>query len=318
MKIRKITLYNIGPYKNENAFEIDDNEKHIILIGGKNGAGKTTFFRAIKTCLYGCRIWGFDANCKPYYDIISTLINNEEKMNNNSLAYIEIQLLFNDGKEDNVYTIKREWHKTNKSFAEKLNVLKNGAEIDESEKNDFNSYLLSIIPPAMFNFYFFDGEEITDFFLGSNGEQNFRDAFLKLYSLDTFSIMKDNFKRNINNSNNKKVFDEYYEIKNNYEEIVKYKRHLERQIRELNKYIDELSAKKESIIMDFKNSGGVTIDEWMKLNKELDYEELKREELSKRIKDIANNYLPFIILNKELIELESKLNSFKNKQKVKH
>ena len=50
MKINRITLFNIGPYADINSFELDlSKEKNIVLIGGKNGAGKTTFFKAIKT-----------------------------------------------------------------------------------------------------------------------------------------------------------------------------------------------------------------------------------------------------------------------------
>ena len=49
MKINKIKLYNFSSYEGENIidFSIKDNEKNIILIGGKNGAGKTSLFTAI-------------------------------------------------------------------------------------------------------------------------------------------------------------------------------------------------------------------------------------------------------------------------------
>ena len=41
MKIKKITLFNVGPYSGVNEFDIDcaDKSKNIVLIGGKNGAG---------------------------------------------------------------------------------------------------------------------------------------------------------------------------------------------------------------------------------------------------------------------------------------
>ena len=44
MKINKIKLYNFSSYEGENIidFSIIDNKKNIILIGGKNGAGKTS------------------------------------------------------------------------------------------------------------------------------------------------------------------------------------------------------------------------------------------------------------------------------------
>ena len=76
MKIKRITLYNIGPYLDVNSFDFTvSKDRNIVLIGGKNGAGKTTFFKAIKTCLYGCKVWGFDAPGKEYYSIINGLVN---------------------------------------------------------------------------------------------------------------------------------------------------------------------------------------------------------------------------------------------------
>ena len=59
MKISQIVLYNVGPYIDRNEFNISvrDKNKNIVLIGGKNGAGKTTFFKSIKTCLYGSKVW---------------------------------------------------------------------------------------------------------------------------------------------------------------------------------------------------------------------------------------------------------------------
>ena len=55
MKINKVKLYNFSSYEgnNEFDFEITDAGKNIVLIGGKNGAGKTSLFTAIKVALYG-------------------------------------------------------------------------------------------------------------------------------------------------------------------------------------------------------------------------------------------------------------------------
>ena len=41
---------------------------------------------------------------------------------------------------------------------------------------------------------------------------------------------------------------------------------------------------KDSLINEYKNSGGITVEEWTQLNKDLTYEEFKREEYSKKIK----------------------------------
>ena len=83
MKISQIVLYNVGPYIDRNEFNISvrDKNKNIVLIGGKNGAGKTTFFKSIKTCLYGSKVWGFDAAGKEYFNIIDSLINIRNQYN---------------------------------------------------------------------------------------------------------------------------------------------------------------------------------------------------------------------------------------------
>ena len=55
MKIKSINLSNFGSYEGLNtiSFENSDQEKRVVVIGGKNGAGKTTLFTALQICLYG-------------------------------------------------------------------------------------------------------------------------------------------------------------------------------------------------------------------------------------------------------------------------
>ena len=100
MKIKKIILYNIGPYVDRNVFDLTSNdERNIVLIGGKNGAGKTTFFKSIKTCLYGCRVWGFEAPGKEYYSIVENLLNVKLQYDVSARGYVEVELFFDDGKK---------------------------------------------------------------------------------------------------------------------------------------------------------------------------------------------------------------------------
>ena len=60
MKINYLKINNIGPYVGEHLFNLKTNSnKNIVLIGGKNGAGKTTFLKALKYGLFGSFSLGF-------------------------------------------------------------------------------------------------------------------------------------------------------------------------------------------------------------------------------------------------------------------
>lgn len=309
MKINRITLFNIGPYADINSFELDlSKEKNIVLIGGKNGAGKTTFFKAIKTCLYGCKVWGFDAPGKEYFSIVGGLMNSRSKYDSSSSAYVEIELYFNDGKQVNIYTLHREWKKNKQTICEYFHVKKNGLLILGQEEDDFINYLLSIIPPDMFNFYFFDGESIAEFFLGADGNKNFRNAFLKLYGLDTLSIMVENFNRHIKKSDSQKSgYDKFLEAKKELETQVQIYESLKNEILEIENKIDLLQIKTRALQNNYSKDGGISLAEWKEINTAITKEENTRDNINRWLKEVANHYIPFIIIEKQLKVLLSEL-----------
>lgn len=68
MRIKNIELHNFGSYGGHNSFnfESDIPEERVVVIGGKNGTGKTTLFTAIQVCLYGNFAFGFKTAGKRY------------------------------------------------------------------------------------------------------------------------------------------------------------------------------------------------------------------------------------------------------------
>ena len=77
MKINRIRLYNFSSYEGENVFDFSCklDKKNIVLIGGKNGAGKTSLFTAIKVALYGPLAYGYVGTNSYYISKIKDLIN---------------------------------------------------------------------------------------------------------------------------------------------------------------------------------------------------------------------------------------------------
>ena len=317
MKIKRITLYNIGPYLDVNSFDFTaSKDRNIVLIGGKNGAGKTTFFKAIKTCLYGCKVWGFDASGKEYYSIINGLVNSKSLYDSSACAYVEIELLFDDGKQINNYVLHREWRKVKMNLSEYFNIRKNDELIIGGDEDDFINYLLSIIPPDMFNFYFFDGESIAEFFLGADGNKNFRNAFLKLYGLDTLSIMIENFNRNVKRVDAKKTsYDSYVAAKELVERQSNLIDAIKSELKADDERIDYLQIKLRSLQSEYTKEGGVGLAEWKEINSSMLKEENVRDNINRWFKEVANHYLPFVILENNLRKLLEELTLAQDAQK---
>ena len=309
MKIKKIILYNIGPYVDRNVFDLSSDEVHnIVLIGGKNGAGKTTFFKSIKTCLYGCRVWGFEAQGKEYYSIVENLLNAKLQYDVSARGYVELELVFNDGKQIETYRLHREWEKRKKGIDETFLIYKDDELLDAESQSNFINYLLSIIPPDMFNFYFFDGESIADFFLGNGGGKNFKNAFLKLYGLDTLSLMVENFERDFKKKDGSNTaYFAYQEAKKKLLSCEEDLESMHEQLKSLENDTDLLQIKLQALHKEYSKSGGVSLAEWKEISANLTKEEAKREEINRWLKEIANHYLPFLIVKKQMQNLLARL-----------
>ena len=66
MIIKKLRLHNFGVYAGDNEF-IFKGEKPVVLIGGMNGRGKTTFLEAILLALYGSNSFAYvESGTKSY------------------------------------------------------------------------------------------------------------------------------------------------------------------------------------------------------------------------------------------------------------
>ena len=316
MRIDKIVLNNFGSYEGENIFDTSiGNGRNIILVGGKNGAGKTTLFTAMRVCLYGYMSMGYKNYNAFYTRAISEQINNVAKLTKPTHASVAMQITLSNGRDLDIYELTRLWV-LDESLSETFLVVKNGELLSAGEVADFEKYLLSLIPPELFNLYFFDGEKIADFFMNEGGNARIKEAFLTLCGYDTFEIMRRNFKRISGGSTASAVaLEEYLQAKQTAkEEDLRYQDLLS-QLEACVGELDTCEAEIAALEKRYAQSGGTTQEEWNEKLIQLKEEEKKREVWNAVLKKWANEMVPFLIVRDQILALREQITAENDQKK---
>lgn len=163
MKISRLKLHNFGVYASDNEF-VFRSDKPVVLIGGMNGRGKTTFLEAVLLALYGKNSFAYlESTYKSYGRYLNAHVNRADQ---SMQTYIELEF---DLDESN-YIVRRAWRGDQKRTDENITVFKDG------EKNDFLTqnwamFIENVLPSGLSNFFFFDGEKIASIAEDDTSEQ---------------------------------------------------------------------------------------------------------------------------------------------------
>lgn len=215
MKFSNIKINNFRQYYN--AVNIDlttDTDQNIVVIGGKNGYGKTNFLLSIVWCLYGEKISQIDDNFKKeiqkeknYSSFMQQSINWTAKRENKetfsvSIVVSEIELpeLNKLNSNTDSVIIARTFNVTSMNETLSISDTNSNMEIfdDEADKINFiNDY---IIPIDAAKFVFFDAEKISEIAnLSIKEEGSFiNDALGKILGLDTYDTLIEDIEFYIN------------------------------------------------------------------------------------------------------------------------
>lgn len=308
MKINNIILHNFGSYEGTTNFETRPCDgRNIVLIGGKNGAGKTTLFTAMRLCLYGYKSMGYKNPNSFYNRAVIKLINNTAKITKPTTTFVTMCIELNNGQGMDSFLLTRKWE-LNESLIESFSVLKNGADLSADEIADFEKYVVSLIPPELFNLYFFDGEKIADFFMDEGSNTRIKDAFLTLCGYDTFDIMRKNFKRiRAGIPTSAPALDEYIVAKDALASAKSLYHDLTDRLKACVDAIADCEATLDAEEKEYHQKGGITEEEWNQKLYTLKEEEKKRETYNALLKKWANDVIPFIMLRKQILALKAQI-----------
>ncbi|MBV5273992.1 MAG: AAA family ATPase [Lamprocystis purpurea] len=155
MKFRKLTIENYKSFQfsTEITFPVGGDGRSIFLIGGMNGAGKTSIMESVTYCLYGGKA-----------DDIYRNINRREKAKGNANVAFELVMEMDDGSE---LVVKRSWtagvvsEPRPRDLTERLVVVRDGKRVSVQNQELWQDFIRAAIPPGITQF-FFDGEKIQE------------------------------------------------------------------------------------------------------------------------------------------------------------
>ena len=143
MVIKKLHMHNFGVYAGDNEF-VFNSHKPVVLIGGMNGRGKTTFLEAVLLALYGSNSFAYtESGRKSYSQYLRSFINRNADDN---ICKVELEFEINNTIKEN-YVVRREWDALNKRTREHIYVYKDGM-FNEFLTANWPMFVENILPRA--------------------------------------------------------------------------------------------------------------------------------------------------------------------------
>ena len=163
----ELVLENFGPYCGRQVVKLDpnddDNPHPIILVGGMNGGGKTTFMDAIRLALYGHRAQCSTRGNLSYHDFLNQCVNTHKSPTEKTRIELAFEHIEND--KPVRYRVVRTWEKNPKDGKDHLGILdirENDEWLDEGLVNIWDEYIENLLPLGISNLFLFDGEQVKE------------------------------------------------------------------------------------------------------------------------------------------------------------
>lgn len=261
MRIEEIQFKNFRKYVDTSIKFDNKNKNDIHVVVAENGAGKTTFLNAMTWCLYNK-----EPKIKDKDDALPTLNteisnnsdNNEERASVSiTVSGNDLKLIYKRTDIFKIHSIHSDYYKNTGKREEWIDQEFTVTEINGSnsnvcrEKEECDILVSSFIPEAIKEFFFFDGEQLDNYFLMSSAVKGQVFTLSHIFVLDEMERritdrLKNLRKQGNPNSNADSKLQEYNEqskfLNSEKERYVKLKNAYESKQRELNELMKSLGT----------------------------------------------------------------------------
>jgi DNA sulfur modification protein dndD len=302
MIIKRLRLHNFGVYAGDNEF-LFTNNKPIVLIGGMNGRGKTTFLEAVLLTLYGSSSVAYrESKKRSYSQYLKSFVNKNAEDKN---CIVELEFEINNGLKEN-FIVKRAWNSIDKKINESVVVQKDSV-VNEFLTQNWHMFVENILPSALSSFFFFDGEKIAEMAVDSSNSQ-LKNAIRSMLGIKVLDILENDILRNIKKINKEDLNDKSAEmvqkLRDQKDQVVTELEEIDAELEKLALVLMEDNEKLELLHQLYKSKGGGVVEkkqETMQRRAVLKSELLSDENF---LRDIASNELPLVLVSDLLMSIK--------------
>jgi DNA sulfur modification protein DndD len=179
----ELVLHNVGTFAGRHAISLTPPapDKPVVLIGGLNGAGKTTVLEAIHLALYGALAQPSGRRAGSYESYLTGLIHHGVPASEGA----SVELAFHTYQQgaERSYRIRRTWRSAGAAVRERLDVEIDGR-IDRALTSAWSEHVETFLPRGIAGLFFFDGEQIEALADLERSQQVLGSALAALLGLD--------------------------------------------------------------------------------------------------------------------------------------
>ena len=258
MIIKKLQLHNFGVYSGDNEFVLKG-DKPIVLIGGMNGSGKTTFLEAVLLALYGSNSFAYsESDYKSYSGYLQSFINRDAKDKDCS---IRLEFEIDNGIKEN-YSIIRFWDADSKRVKDQIVVYKDG-EYSDFLTNNWPMFVENILPSALSSFFFFDGEKIAELAVDNTNIQ-LKNSIRSMLGISVLDVLSNDITRNLRRINKSgaqnSAANEIEELRDDKEKAIKDLNTIDLKLESINEKIAKDNDELEALHQLYTAKGGDAVN----------------------------------------------------------
>lgn len=302
MILKKLTMHNFGVYASTNQFEFHGG-KPVVLIGGMNGRGKTTFLEAVLLGLYGANSFAYtESKFKTYGQYLKSYVN---KSDGTKQTYIELEFSL-DGSNEEVYLIHREWDGNAQRIREKIWVKKNGIDNSFLTEN-WPMFVENILPSALSSFFFFDGEKIAELAVENTNTQ-MKESIKALLGISVLDLLNNDLGRIISRLSVTVTEDQdlvYLEqLRQKRDSAIEDLNNVDDEIRQLVKKIEGLNIELEKKNSEYAVKGGDIVEQRHDLMRQRAQQQALLERYDDDFLEQVAGEMPLKIVKELLFDIE--------------